>query len=111
MVLGVVIVENDMRIAPLQTKLDFIDEGKAMNHCVATYFDKKNSLILSVRLADSGKRLATVELSMKDFSVVQCKGKCNEQPERYNEILTVLKNHRTDFAKAVADGYKKEDMA
>lgn len=111
MLLGVVIVENDMRIAPLQNKLEFIDEGKVMKHCVARYWNEKKSLILSVRVADSGKRLATVELSMKDFSIVQCKGKCNEQPERYNEILTVLKNHRTDFAKAVADGYKKEDMA
>lgn len=111
MVLGVVIVENDMRIAPLQTKLDFIDEGKAMNHCVATYFDKKNSLILSVRLADSGKRLATVELSMKDFSIKQCRANSNKQPERYAEICNVINAHRGDFCKAIADGYRKEDLA
>lgn len=111
MVLGVAIVENGMRIVPLQNKLEFINEGKDMNHCVATYFDKKDSLIMSVRLADSGKRLATVELDMKDFRIKQCRANSNKQPERYDEICNVINSHRGDFFKAIADGYRKEDMA
>ena len=110
MVLGVVIIENGIRIAPLQNKLDFIFEGKAMKHCVATYFDKKDSLILSVR-NEAGKRLATVELGMKSFDIRQCRAACNEKPERYDEICDIINRHKVDFFKAVADGYRKEDMA
>jgi DNA-directed RNA polymerase subunit RPC12/RpoP len=107
MVLGVVIVENDMEIKPLQNKLEFLEEGKAMNHCVATYFNNKKSLILSVRVKESGKRLATVELSMKDFSIKQCRCQCNAKPERYDEICSVINAHRPDYFKAIAKGYQQ----
>lgn len=109
MLLAVMIHENDLTITPLKNKLEFIDEGKAMNHCVATYWGRKDCLILSVRSGE--KRLATVELSMKDFSVKQCRANSNKVPERYKEILSILDNHRCDFAKAIAKGYKKEDVA
>lgn len=109
MLLAVMIHENDLTITPLKNKLEFIDEGKAMHHCVATYWGRKDCLILSVRSGE--KRLATVELSMKDFSVKQCRANSNQVPERYNEILSILEHHRCDFAKAIAEGYKKVDAA
>ena len=97
--LMVVIEENGMRIAPLQTKEEFVEEGRKMKHCVATYFDRKGCLILGVRTTE-GKRLATVELSERDFSITQCRCQCNNQPERFNEICAVINSHRMDFIKA-----------
>ncbi|MBR4177068.1 MAG: PcfJ domain-containing protein [Bacteroidales bacterium] len=97
--LGVVIVEDGMRITPLQSKEDFVTEGRLMHHCVATYFDRKDSLILCVR-NEEGKRLATVELSHKDFSIKQCRAYCNAKPERYDDICSVINRHRIDFVKS-----------
>lgn len=97
--LMVVVEENGMHIAPLQTKEEFIEEGREMNHCVASYFDRKGCLILSVR-SDNGKRLATVELSEKDFTITQCRANSNKQPERFQEICDIINNHRMDFVKA-----------
>lgn len=98
--LNVVINENGMHISPLQCKEDFIEEGRAMHHCVATYFDK-SSLILSVRTDDDNRlRLATVELDGKDFKIIQCRAKFNAIPQRYNDIVSLINRHRSDFVKA-----------
>lgn len=96
--LGICIVVGDITIRPLQNFAEFFDEGKAMHHCVATYFGRAGSLILSARSGD--KRLATIELDTKDFSVVQCRTVCNKKPERYDEICAILARHKQDFAKA-----------
>ncbi|MBR1784000.1 MAG: PcfJ domain-containing protein [Bacteroidales bacterium] len=96
LLLSVVIEEAGMHIVPLQTKEEFVEEGRRMHHCVASYFDKTDSLILSVR-SDEGKRMATVELNKRDFSIVQCRANCNKQPKRYSDILSVINSHRAEF--------------
>ncbi|MBQ7279957.1 MAG: PcfJ domain-containing protein, partial [Bacteroidales bacterium] len=71
----------------------------AMHHCVATYFEKRNSFILSVR--QDGVRIATVELDIHDFSIQQCRAACNEKPQRYDEICEIINSHRYLFAQAI----------
>lgn len=100
MLLAVVIKEHGMTFRPLQNKLEFLEEGKAMNHCVASYFGKKSCLILSVRSTDNNHRIATVELNTKNFNVVQCRAACNAKPERYDEILSIINAHRMDLIRA-----------
>lgn len=98
--LGVCIVVGDITIKPLQNYAEFVAEGKAMHHCVETYWKHRDCLILSARSGD--KRLATIELNRRDFSVVQCRAVCNGKPERYDEILSILTDHKKDFIKAVS---------
>ena len=97
--LAVCITDGDIEIRPLQNRLEFIEEGKAMHHCVATYFEKRNSFILSVR--QDGVRIATVELDIHDFSIQQCRAACNEKPQRYDEICEIINSHRYLFAQAI----------
>ncbi|MEW4451566.1 PcfJ domain-containing protein [Bremerella sp. JC817] len=59
-------------------------EGAAMDHCVATYIDscaKHQCSIWSLRLHEQGspKRMATIEVMPNEKSIVQAKGKCNNQ--------------------------------
>lgn len=96
--LAVVIKSNDLTIVPLQNYDDYLNEGDAMHHCVETYWGDWKSLILSVR--SNGQRLATVELSVKDFKIQQCRAACNQQPERYDEICSVINSHQRDFLDA-----------
>lgn len=96
--LGIVIEVGDITIRPLQNFEDFYDEGKAMHHCVATYFGREGSLILSAR--KGGLRLATIELDTEKFDVKQCRGLQNCVPERHDEIVRILAAHKKDFLRA-----------
>ena len=93
--LGICIAVDGITIKPLQNFEEFYDEGKAMHHCVATYFNRSTSLILSARQGD--KRLATIELSTKDFSIVQCRSHCNEKPKQYDQICGIINDHKSLF--------------
>ncbi len=96
--LAVVIVSGDITITPLQNYKEFVAEGKAMHHCVETYWGRKESFILSAKCGK--KRLATIELDRQDFHVKQCRAACNEVPERYDEIINILNQKKNVFIKA-----------
>lgn len=96
--LDVDLVDGDMEIKPLQSYKDFYDEGKAMHHCVETYFGRWDSLILSARI--KGKRAATIELRMKDMSIIQCRAACNKKPEQYDRICEFINDNKQVFLKA-----------
>lgn len=96
--LGICIIADGITIRPLQNFEEFYDEGKAMHHCVATYFSHTSSLILSARQGD--RRLATIELDMKDFSIIQCRSRCNEKPEQYDQICSIINSNKSLFLRA-----------
>lgn len=66
-----------------------IEEGETMHHCAATYYDKPESLIFSVRDAEC-KRIATVEWSLSEGRILQCRGKYNSVPDKYDEIVSLI---------------------
>lgn len=89
--LGIVIVGHGITIKPLQNITEFRDEGDAMHHCVysSAYYKKRDSLIMSAR-DTKGKRLATIEYDLKRKAVIQCRAACNQQPKRYNQIMSLI---------------------
>ncbi|MBR6903412.1 MAG: PcfJ domain-containing protein [Bacteroidales bacterium] len=98
--LGVCFGNKSFRVTVLQSVAEFVEEGKAMHHCVyANEYFASDCLILSVR-DTRNKRVATVELSLKNFKVVQCRAACNKRPERYSEIVKLVESHAEDFRKA-----------
>lgn len=61
-------------------------EGRAMDHCVATYTSrcaKRTSTIWSVRIERQGsrERVVTVEIDPESREVVQAKARSNEEPD------------------------------
>ena len=89
--IGLCIVGNGIEIKPLESVSDFFKEGEAMHHCVYTngYYKNKNSLILSAK-DTQGKRIETIEVDLKKFSIVQSRGVCNKNTERHDEILGLV---------------------
>lgn len=89
--LGVVIKGKGLTIQPLQTVRDFYDEGKKMHHCVFVreYYSKNDSLVLSAR-DDKGKRIETVEFSLKKGRVVQCYGKFDKPTALHDDIIKLV---------------------
>ena len=71
-------------------------EGDTLHHCVFTntYYDRKNSLILSARLIDTPDTpLETIELSLTDGHILQCYGSHNQETQYHNEIISLVNQH------------------
>lgn len=88
--LDVEIKEDDIVIRPLQSVSQFYQEGKTMHHCVYAneYYKKKDTLILSARVA--GKRKETIEVNLKTFKVVQSRAVCNSNSEYHDKIIELM---------------------
>ena len=71
-------------------------EGDTLHHCVFTntYYDRKNSLILSARLIDTPDTpIETIELSLTDGHILQCYGSHNQETQYHNEIISLVNQH------------------
>lgn len=87
---GLCCIITDMSIRPLLTAQELLDEGEAMHHCVGTYTDKLDSLILSIRDGHDN-RLETAEVNLDQMTVVQCRGFANHPSPRHKEIEQAVK--------------------
>lgn len=88
--LNISIKDKLIHIVPLQTIDEFKEEGKVLNHCVYSneYFKRVDCIILSARIDD--KRLATIEINLKNMKIVQCRGDNNTVPEHYERIQRLV---------------------
>lgn len=86
------IADNDIVISPLMSIEAFRDEGNAMHHCVFSlgYYKKPESLILSARTRADNERVETIEVSLKEFRILQSMGVWNRPTERHEEICSLV---------------------
>lgn len=63
----------------LKREEEYIEEGKFMHHCVASYADKDKSIIVSVRTEDTTDRV-TCEFDCQTGRLLQARHFCNRQP-------------------------------
>lgn len=87
---GIAFTDGTIQVRVLESVDEFVEEGKAMRHCVfdGEYYLKENSLILSATI--DGKRIETVEISLKTLKVVQSRGVCNRNTEHHNRIIKLV---------------------
>ncbi len=87
--LAICIDSERLHIKVLQDYSEYYEEGLVMHHCVESYITREESLILSAR--DKGnKRIATIELSLKTFEILQVRGVCNKQVPEEPEIRELI---------------------
>ena len=81
----------------LQSVDEFYEEGKEMQHCVFSnaYYNKEYSLILSATI--NGKRIETIEVSLKTFQIVQSRGLCNANTEYHDRTENAEAGKRFGF--------------
>lgn len=85
---GIVFSDGKIKVRVLESVKEYIEEGDAMHHCVSSYALKEDSLILSARIR--GKRIETVEVSLKQMKVVQCRGLQNKNSEYHDQIIEIV---------------------
>ena len=78
---GITFTDGVIQVKVLESVQEYLEEGKALHHCVFTneYYLKKQSLILSARI--DGKRIETIEVSLETMKVIQCRGLQNKNTE------------------------------
>lgn len=81
--------DGGLTFTVIQSPADMIMEGSAMKHCVGSYVNKKESLIMSCR-DDQDKRVETIEVSLERYEVLQSRGKCNIHTQWHEQILSAM---------------------
>ncbi len=88
---GLVFSDNLIRIKVIESVEEMIEEGRMMHHCVGDYHNRENSLILSATI--DGRRIETIEVSLKTLEVVQCRGVYNENTEYHDRIVNLVNSN------------------
>lgn len=98
--LGVIVNVGDIELRPLQSIKEFYDEGEAMHHCVFTnkYYRKDGCLILGARV--NGERTETIEVNMKEWKVMQCRGKHNLSSKHHDRIMEAINDNIYKYRRA-----------
>ncbi len=87
---GLAFSDGLIQVHVLESIQEYLEEGRAMKHCVFTneYYGKPDSLILSACV--NGKRMETVEVSLEFLKVVQSRGVCNENTKFHDRIVSLV---------------------
>lgn len=88
---GLVFSDSLIRVKVIESVEEMIEEGRQMHHCVGGYHNRENSLILSATI--DGKRIETIEVSLKTFEVVQSRGVCNSNTEYHDRIISLVNDN------------------
>jgi len=88
-------------VKAMESVEEFMKEGDELRHCVFTneYYKRDESLILSARVNDVP--VETIEISLKDISVLQARGKNNMPSKYHDKIVDLVKSNLHQIAKRV----------
>lgn len=99
---GINFTDGAIEVRVLESVDEFFEEGKAMKHCVFTndYYLRPDSLVLSATI--DGKRIETVEISLKTLKVVQSRGVCNSNTEYHDRIIKLVNKNKNLIRQRIA---------
>lgn len=99
---GIAFTDGTIEVRVLESVAEYMEEGKALHHCVFTneYYLKEQSLILSARI--EGKRIETIEVSLETMKVIQCRGLQNKNTEYHDRIIDLVHRNIKQIQSRVA---------
>lgn len=99
---GITFTDGVIQVKVLESVQEYLEEGKALHHCVFTneYYLKKQSLILSARI--EGKRIETIEVNLDTLKVVQSRGLQNKNTEYHDRIIDLVNRNTKQIQSRVA---------
>jgi hypothetical protein len=97
--MGLMFTDGEITIIPLKNVMDFKNEERILDHCVysSEYHKKDTSFMMSARIGT--ERLETLEISLRDFKVKQCRGYDNKDSAYHKQILKIIEKHLPDIRK------------
>lgn len=108
---GFAITDKELSIEVIKSVAEMILEGERMNHCVGKlkYYEKPNSLILSAKV--NGKSMETIEVDLRDFRIVQSRGKCNQNSPYHDRIVDLMRGNMEQIRKIKQKANKAQKVA
>lgn len=99
---GISFTDGTIQVRVLESVDEFMEEGRAMHHCVfdGNYYLRENSLILSATI--DGKRIETVEISLETLQVVQSRGVFNSNTEYHSRIIKLVNRNMMQIRSRMA---------
>lgn len=99
---GIAFTDGTIQVRVLESVDEYMEEGRAMHHCVfdGSYFLRAESLVLSATI--DGKRVETVEISLKTLKVVQSRGVCNKNTEHHDRIVKLVNKNMKQIRSRMA---------
>ena len=94
---------QNIYVSVLSSIAEYMEEGKCMHHCVFSneYFAKEGTLVLSAKDKENN-RLATIEISLSTFKILQCRAAYNKVPTDKDKIERLVRRNIGLFKKASA---------
>ena len=88
--IGLTMTDGTIRLHTLDSIADYFDEGTRQHICVgsAGYYLKADTLVFTATMG--GKTIATVEISLEDYSIVQCRAFANKVCEYTEQIAGII---------------------
>ena len=90
---GLSMTDGQINLHTLDTIDEYYEVGNRMSICCgsAHYFNKPNTLVLVAYIGK--KQVATVEISLQDCSILQCRGYANGSCEYSKQIADIIKSN------------------
>jgi hypothetical protein len=95
-----IVIDGGVVIKPvlLKSGLEYTSEGTYMHHCVSSYINKEESIIVSLR-DENGLRV-TCEVNIKTGDIIQARHYCNQAPpEIFETPIEALKKRTKRLSK------------
>lgn len=107
-------IDKDFYFSILKNDNEYNDEGNYMHHCVSTYINRDDSMIISIRCHNSRDRV-TCEYDIQTGILKQAKYFTNQPPpEHFEDIINVLskmikKHNKMGTLKLITKSFVKND--
>lgn len=91
--IGLVMTDGEIVVHTLNSVAEYYDEGSRQHICVgsAGYYLKENSLVFTAKI--KGQTIATIEISLSDYSIIQCRAFANKVCKYQDHIAKIIKDN------------------
>ena len=96
--IGLSMTDGTIRLHTLDSVAEYYDEGTKQHICVGAsgYYLKEDTLVFTATMG--GRTIATVEISLKDFSIIQCRAFANGVCEYAEQIAGIINANKKMIA-------------
>ena len=90
---GLVMTDGEIVVHTLNSVAEYYDEGSRQHICVgsSSYYLKENTLVFTAKIKD--KTIATIEISLKDYSIIQCRAFANKVCQYQDRIAKIISDN------------------
>lgn len=90
---GITFSNGNISISVVKHVRDFFEISESQGHCLFTneYYNRTNSLIMVA--TKENEILETIEISLRNFSIIQSRGKFNKKTENHETIIQLVQKN------------------